>query len=214
MSASASPRVWPAVGKGVLLLAGLVAAGLALRGGEARAILDAPAAAGPLVFVLAGGAACAVGVPRQVVAYAGGLGFGAWAGGALALGAEMLGCAADFAWTRLVARNWAARRMGGRLARLDARLAARPFAATLTLRLLPVGSNVALNLLAGVSGVAAGPFLLASALGYLPQTAVFCLLGAGVGVGRGVTLALGVALFAASAALGAFLLRRGAPPGV
>jgi uncharacterized membrane protein YdjX (TVP38/TMEM64 family) len=98
--------------------------------------------------------------------------------------------------------------MGGRLARLDAFLAANPFGATLTLRLLPVGSNIVLNLLAGVSGVAAGPFVLASAIGYVPQTVVFTLLGGGVRVGQGVQLVLGIALFAASALLGLLLMRR------
>ena len=68
-----------------------------------------------------------------------------------------------------------------------------------------------LNLLAGVSAVAAGPFLLASLLGYVPQTAVFALLGDGVRVAEGVQMALAVGLFAASVALGVYLLRRPVP---
>ena len=172
------------VGKPALLLCGLLLAGLAVRDGWGRAALDTPAQAGPAGFVLLGAAACAVGVPRQVVAYAAGLGFGLWAGCALALAAEVLGCAADFLWARLVARAWAAARIRGRLARLDDQLSRHPFGLTLTLRLLPVGSNILLNLLAGVSAVAAGPFLAASAIGYLPQTVVFALLGSGVRVDR------------------------------
>ena len=80
-----------------------------------------------------------------------------------------LACAADFWWARLLARRWAMRLLrssGGRLARLERFLAANAFTATLTLRLLPVGSNLALNLLAGVSAVAAGRSWLASVLGY------------------------------------------------
>ena len=149
-----------------------------------------------------------IGVPRQVVAYAAGLGFGTWAGCALALVAELGGCAADFLWARLVARDWAARRIGGRLARLDGQLRRFPFSATLTLRLLPVGSNILLNLLAGVSAVAAGPFLLASAIGYLPQTVVFAMLGGGVRVDRTAQLLLAGALFVAASALGLWLMRR------
>ncbi len=155
--------------------------------------------------------ACAVGVPRQVVAYAGGLAFGFWPGAALAMVAEALGCAADFFWARLLARrwaeNWLQRRGDGRLGRLDRFLTARAFTATLTLRLLPFGSNIVLNLLAGVSGVAAGPFLAASVLGYIPQTAVFALLGGGVRVSEAVQVGLAVTLFAASAGLGVLLLR-------
>ncbi|MDT8262249.1 TVP38/TMEM64 family protein, partial [Roseomonas sp. DSM 102946] len=69
-------------------------------------------------------------------------------------------------------------------------------------------NNLALNLLAGLSGVAAGPFLLGSAIGYVPQTAVFVLLGEGVAVNQSTQIALGVALFALSALLGWWLLRR------
>lgn len=196
------------VAKPLLLAVGLLAAGLALRTGWGHGALAAPAQAGPLVFVLAGAAACAIGVPRQVVAYAGGLGFGVWSGGGLALVAMLIGCAADFLWVRLVARDWAARRVRGRLARLDQRLARHPFSATLTLRLLPVGSNLLLNLMAGVSGVAAAPFLAASAIGYLPQTAVFALLGTGVQVGEQEKLILAAALFIAATGLGLWLMQR------
>ncbi len=203
----------PAVGKlkGALLLAGLLAAAYAARALGAGLLTRAtPSLGGAAALVGAGAAACAAGVPRQAVAFAGGYVFGPWAGGALALAAQVLGCLADFWWARAVARDWARRRIRGRVARLDAMLAARPFTATLTLRLLPVGNNLALNLLAGVSGMRAGPFLTASLLGYLPQTAVFALAGGGVHVGRTLQLGLGVVLFAASAALGAMLLARGA----
>ncbi|MFQ3622569.1 MAG: VTT domain-containing protein, partial [Acetobacteraceae bacterium] len=126
----------------------------------------------------------------------------------LALSAMILGCAASFFYARLIGRDWARRRISGRLARLDRFLAENPFTATLTMRLLPVGNNLALNLLAGLSGVAAVPFLAASAVGYLPQTVVFALLGKGVRVDGVVQIALGAALFAASALLGLLLLRR------
>ena len=191
-----------------LLLAGQLGVGLVLRGGLGRSALDAPAHAGPVVFVAMAAAACAVGVPRQVVAYAAGLGFGTLGGCGLALLAEMLGCAVNFAWARIVARDWAARRIRGRLARWDRRLSRHPFGATLTLRLLPVGSNLLLNLVAGVSGVAAAPFLLASAIGYLPQTLVFALLGGGVRVDQNEQLVLAASLFVLASALGLWLMRR------
>ena len=195
-----------------VLLAGLVGAGLALRELGLDARVAAAGENGPLGFMAVGTLACAAGVPRQVVAYAGGLAFGFWPGAVLALVAETLGCIIDFYWARLAARGWVMQwlrgRGGGRLDRLDRFLCARAFTATLTLRLLPVGSNVVLNLLAGVSGVAAGPFLLASLLGYVPQTAVFALLGSGVRVSEWVTVALGTAGFAASTLLGVVLLRR------
>ncbi len=199
----------PAAGawKGALLLAGLAGAGLAVRGAGAGLLSGAPPTAqGAATLLCAGAALSAVGVPRQAVAFAGGYAFGAWPGGALALAAQLLGCALDFWWARLAARDRAAA-LRGRLARLDRALSARPFVSTLTLRLLPVGNNLVLNLLAGASGLRAGPFLAASALGYVPQTAVFALAGSGVHVNRSVQLALGGVLFAASLGLGWFLLR-------
>ena len=199
------------------LLLGLVAAGVALQRLGLGDMVARAGEQGPVAFVLGAGVACALGVPRQVVAYAAGLAWGFWAGSALALAAEVIGCALDFWWVRLLARRWAARWLarraaGGRLARLDRFLVAHAFRATLTLRLLPLGSNVALNLLAGVSGVAAGPFLLASALGYVPQTAVFTLLGGGVRVSGTAQVVLAAVGLAASVALGVTLLRRRAVP--
>jgi uncharacterized membrane protein YdjX (TVP38/TMEM64 family) len=202
--------------KPALLLVGLIAAGAAMRllpahaGGLALAAqLPARGLRGFLTLLVGGAALCAVGVPRQVVAFACGYEYGAWAGTALALAAQTLGCAADFIWARAVAQDWARRRLGARWARLDRFLADNPFTATLTLRLLPIGSNLATNLLAGASAVAAMPFLAASALGYLPQTVIFSLIAAGVRVDREAQLGMGVALFVLSGFGGMLLLRRG-----
>jgi uncharacterized membrane protein YdjX (TVP38/TMEM64 family) len=209
------------LGKPLLLLAGLVAAGVLLRELRGAGMLDVgfltriterlgiPA---EVAFVVVGAAACMVGIPRQAVAFAGGTAFGALMGSVLGLAAMVAGCAGSFLWARAVGRDWARRRIeqafSGRLRRLDRFLAENPFSATLTLRLLPVGNNLALNLLAGLSGVSLAPFLAGSALGYIPQTVVFALLGKGVRVDGAVQLALGLALFAASVALGLWLLRR------
>ena len=76
------------------------------------------------------------------------------------------------------------------------------------LRLLPVGNNVLLNVAAGVSGVSAGWFLVGSAIGYLPQTIVFALLGGGTRFDRRLELALAAGLFLASALVGLALYRR------
>ena len=200
--------------KPALLLAGLVAAGLLLReiGFDPRAAADAAGQRGPLAYVTVGALACAVGVPRQAVAMAGGYAFGVWPGTLLALLAEVVGCAIDFTWARLLGRRTAlrllGRREGGRLYRLDRFLSERAFTATLTLRLLPVGNNLLLNLAAGVSGVAPAPFLLASLLGYVPQTVVFALAGAGAGVSDSVRLGLAIALLLISIGLGLALMRR------
>lgn len=195
----------------MLLVFALLALLLRESGFDPRAAMASAGSHGPAAFVVIGAAACAIGVPRQVVALAGGYAFGFWPGAALTLVAEVAGCAIDFAWARLLGRRAALafleRRGGGRLARLDRFLTGRAFTATLTLRLLPVGSNVLLNLVAGVSGVAAGPFLLASAVGYVPQTVVFALAGAGAGLSNGVQFGVAAALLLLSLGLGVLLLK-------
>ena len=202
------------VARPALLVLGLVGAGLVLRRFGLDDAIGHAGEQGPLVFMALAAVACTVGVPRQAVAYAGGFAFGFWPGAILALTAEAVGCIVNFYWARLVARRWAAAilarsgQKGGRIARLERFLVANAFTATLTLRLLPVGNNLALNLLAGVSGVAPIPFLAASVLGYVPQTAVFALLGGGVRVSQGVQIALAAVLMAASIALGLYLLKR------
>lgn len=194
--------------KGLVLLVGLAGAGLALRLLGADALHGSrPTPAGAASFVVVGALLAAGGAPRLAIAFAGGYAFGAWRGGGLAMLAQLLGCAADFWWARWVAPGWARRRLGGRIDRL---LQAKPFTATLTLRLLPVGNNLLLNLLAGVSGVPARQFFAATLLGYLPQTAIFSLAGSGIQVGGGARLAIGVALFTASGLLGWVLLRTAA----
>ena len=213
------PERWRSLGKLLLLAAGLLAAGALLRemggvpgtGWVDRNIRD-EGLWGELVFVAVAAALTAVGVPRQSLAFLGGYAFGTVLGSALALVAQLLGCAATYYWARLLARRWTERRMQGRfghrLRPLRDLLRADPFAVTLALRLLPVGNNLALNLLGGMAGLAAAPFLAASALGYLPQTVVFALLGKGIRVEGAWQIALGIGLFAVSAVIGLLLLRR------
>ncbi len=208
-----------ALAKLVLLAAGLLAAGALLRemGGVPgtawvdRSIRD-EGLWGELVFVLVGAALTAGGVPRQSIAFLGGYAFGTVLGSVFGLAAQMLGCAASYGWARLLGRSWAERRLAGRfghrLRPLRDVLAGSPFQATLALRLLPVGNNLALNLLAGLAGLKAVPFLAASALGYLPQTVVFALLGKGIRVEGAWQLGLGAALLAVSFAMGVWMWQR------
>lgn len=213
------PERWQSIGKLLLLGAGLLAAGALLRemggvpgtGWVDRHIRD-EGLWGELVFVLMGAAMTAIGVPRQGLAFLGGYAFGTLLGTALALAAQLLGCAMTYYWAQLLARRWTERRMQGRfghrLRPLRDVLRAEPFVATLALRLLPVGNNLALNLLGGMAGLAAAPFLAASALGYLPQTVVFALLGKGIRVEGAWQLGVAVVLFSVSATIGLWLLRR------
>jgi uncharacterized membrane protein YdjX (TVP38/TMEM64 family) len=170
---AASGRRRAALLKLSILAAGLVLAGLLLRevglapapGGVDRWVLG-QGLLGDLVFVAVGAAATAAGAPRQGVAFLGGYALGVVEGTALALAAQVLGCAVSYLWARAIGRGWAERRLAGRfghrLRPLRDVLAGSPFNATLALRLLPVGNNLALNLLAGMAGVSLLPFLAGS----------------------------------------------------
>lgn len=204
----------PALLKAAVTVGVLLGFGYALRHQGTALLASVPAdAAGAAVFVVVGAAMTALGLPRAVHAFAAGTVFGIGGGFAWAMLGQVLGCGLVFFAARGVAGDWARRhlkaRLRGRLLRLDRAIVAQPFTATLTLRLLPVGNNTAVNLLAGVAGVAAWPFLSASAIGYVPQTLIFVLLGSGLQVGRGVQLGLGLGLFVVSAGLGVLMWWRG-----
>lgn len=202
---------------GLVFLATLVAVGYVLERGLVQEMLsetwiDAQVRGrgtpGELLFVAVGGAATALALPRQIVSFLGGYAFGLGLGTALALAATELGCVLTFYYARLVGRPLVARRLGARVRRIEDFLAANPFAMTLLIRLLPVGSNFATSLAAGVSRVPARPFLLGSLIGYLPQTLVFALAGSGMEVGGGLRLASAVVFFIASGAIGVWLYRK------
>jgi uncharacterized membrane protein YdjX (TVP38/TMEM64 family) len=163
---------------------------------------------GPMMFLAVATLLTAIGLPRQIPAFVAGYAFGTWSGVAIALLSQLIACGADFIWARAVARDFVARRFGTRLKRLDAALGARPFITTLTFRLMPVGNNLLLNLVAGLSSVRALPFLAASLIGFIPQTIIFALLGRGSAPSHAHVLALGIAMFAASAVLGMYLFTR------
>ncbi|GAA0587483.1 TVP38/TMEM64 family protein [Caenispirillum bisanense] len=203
--------------KGLAMIAGLVAIGYAAREVGVVEMLD-PAWLdtqvrgrgfwGELVFVAAGALLTGVGLPRQMVAFGGGYAFGLWEGVVWALLAQSIGCAGAFWYARLFGRAFVRHRFGPRIARVDAFLRGNPFSMTLLIRFLPVGSNVITNLAAGVTSVGARPFLAGSALGYLPQTVIFALLGSGIHVDPELRITLSVVLFVISGVLGVWLWRR------
>lgn len=203
--------------RGLLLIATLVAVGLLLEETRFGAAFDQAwvdsairhhGISGELLFVGVAMLLTAIGLPRQLVAFLGGYAFGLVEGTILALLGTALSCVAAFYYARLLAHKFVARRLGKRAARMNAFLHAHPFSTTMMIRLLPVGHNLATNLLAGVSSVPPLPFFFGSLIGYLPQTVVFALIGSGVETDPALRLIVGAALFLASAAFGGWLYRR------
>ncbi|WP_320170335.1 VTT domain-containing protein [Maridesulfovibrio sp.] len=150
----------------------------------------------------------AVGFPRQVICFMGGYAYGFALGSILGTIGTGLGCACAFYYSRLVGRSFIKRKFGARISKVDEFLSRSPFNMALTIRFFPLGSNVATNVLAGVTSIPAAPFILGSTLGYLPQNVVFALFGSGVNVSSTAQMILAVALFIASSLLGFKIYRK------
>lgn len=195
----------------LVLVAGLMkVTGLGTAFDEAwiDAYVRGQGAAGQLVFIAAGLVFTAAGLPRQLVGVLAGYAFGFAAGTGLALAAVTLGCIAAFYYARFLGRDFVAHRFPSKVKRIDAFLSQNPLAMTMLIRFLPLGSNLATNLAAGVSSVRAAPFFMGSLIGYLPQTVVFALIGSGIGIDPWTRIGLGAALFALSGVLGVHVYRR------
>jgi len=163
---------------------------------------------GEILFICAAALFTGVGLPRQVISFLGGYAFGFLLGTLLGLIATTLGCAATFFYARFFGRTIVAQRFRGRIQKADQFFNANPISTMLLIRLLPVGSNVVTNLVGGVSSVRAAPFLIGSTLGFIPQTAIFALVGSGIDVAPAFRITFGAVLFVISGAIGVYLYRR------
>lgn len=163
---------------------------------------------GEALFFLAALLFTALGLPRQVVGFFAGYAFGLAVGGLLALAASLGGALLTFSVARWLGRDLVRRWFTGRLRGLDEFVGDHPLRTILLIRLLPLGSNLATNLAAGISRMGARPFAAGSALGYLPQTLVFALIGSGIAVDPVWRIGTGILLFLLSGLLGLSLYRR------
>ncbi len=213
---STSPVRYAALFKGLIFLLSLAGIGYLfhrLGAGQVmnQAWIDSQVAGhgiqGELLFVAMGTLSTVIGLPRQLVAFLGGYAFGLLLGTVLALVASVLGCLLSYLYAHWFGHRLLAPRLGGRARHFHDLVLKHPFSLTLLIRLLPVGSNVLTNLLAGLSGAPLGWFLLGSGIGYIPQTLVFALAGSGINLDTGMRLGLSVLLFVLSGILGVNLYR-------
>lgn len=163
---------------------------------------------GMLLFLMMGALFTGIGLPRQIIAFLGGYAFSVMLGTLLGALAALLGAILTFGYARFLGRGLLQSRLGDRAKRFDTFVGQHPFSMTLLMRLLPVGSNVLINLAAGISSIRPLLFFSGSFLGYLPQTLVFALVGSGVHVAPAIKLGGAIALFVVSGAIGVYLYRR------
>ncbi len=116
-----------------------------------------------------------------VVTVAGGLLFGTFVGGALAVVGSTLGAVILFLVARSAFANLVARRARGLIERIRPRLHRDGFSYLLALRLIPAVPFWLVNLAAALCGMRLFPYAAATLLGIIPATFVFAWVGDGVG---------------------------------
>lgn len=117
-------------------------------------------------------------LPKNVLSVAAGLLFGAAAGVALVWVGAVLGASAAFWVGRALGRDGVRRLVGRQMARLDGLVERHGVLAVLVARLVPVVPFTVVNYGSGLTAVRFVPYLLATAVGILPGTIAYVVLGA------------------------------------
>lgn len=203
--------------KGFLMFAIPVGVGFAVRAAGLDEVVNehwidahirSQGAAGWALFLGMAAVFTGLGLPRQIISFLAGYAYGFLGGTLAATLGTLMGCALSFFFARFVGRRRVQKHYGKKIGKVDAFLRDNPFTMTLIIRFLPVGSNILTNLVGGVSSVSALPFLAGSALGFIPQTVIFALLGSGFKVDFAWRATLAVALFILSTWWGFVLYRK------
>ncbi|PXX91823.1 hypothetical protein DIT71_08170 [Marinobacter vulgaris] len=160
---------------------------------------------GLLAIILAGAIFTGIGAPRQILAFVLGFSLGGIIGTLASTLAAAIGATGCFFTARWLLQQPLAERFGRRMRQFDELFREQTLLKVLMVRLLPVGSNLATNLVAGCSGIRFLPFLAGSTFGYLPQMLVFALAGAGMGNADEYQLILSAALFVLASMIGVLL---------
>ena len=198
----------------ILLLAIIVALAIAFPPGEYvpaaqwGASLESAGITGIIIFLSVGILATSVGLPRQLVAFIGGLAYGTGVGLMLSLAAALAGCLLTVTMSRRFLADFVKGRFPRPIAALERLVRDDFFLKVLVLRLQPLGTNLMTNVCIGFTSASLVRFIAASAVGFVPQMLVFNLLGAGVRVDSQAQLGLSVALFIVSVVLGIYLFKR------
>lgn len=163
---------------------------------------------GALTFVLILTPAMAIGLPRQVAALSAGFIFGASHGLILATFSAILGCLITLLFARKLLAKIVEQNYPVPLAKVSHFFSHNTFLKALIIRLLPAGSNFLTNVLAGTARSPLKPYMLGSALGFVPQMTVFSLMGAGLQVDGQQQLIFSLALLVVAIGLSAYLYKK------
>jgi uncharacterized membrane protein YdjX (TVP38/TMEM64 family) len=170
--------------------------------------LESKGSIGMLIFLLIGMLSTSIGLPRQMVAFIGGIAYGVLPGVLLSLCAAICGCYLTVNGSQRMFSAQVAQRYPKIIEQLKLFIKEDVFIKVLVLRLQPFGTNLLTNICVGFTAIPIKTFLAASAIGYVPQMLVFALLGSGIRVGSNFQLALSGILLVISVLLGFLLYRR------
>lgn len=150
----------------------------------------------------------AIGLPRQVAAFVSGFSFGGVYGAILATLAATIGCLLTFTVSRYLLSDKITARYPKQISKISTFIEQQTLAKTIIIRLLPLGSNLMTNILAGVTRVSGKPYVLGSLLGFIPQMLIFSFAGSGVKLADEQQLYVTLGLFMCIALLGGYLVRQ------
>lgn len=194
----------------IVLLAGVAALSFAadVTVADIRAWVESGGWAAPAVFVVLYAALTVGLVPGSILTTAAGVLFGAASGTGLALVGATLGATLAFEVARRTGRPAVRRLEAGHVARVDAWLADRGLLAVMSLRLVPLVPFSAANYAAGLTGIARRDYLVGTAIGIVPGTFAYTLLGANLADPTDPVFLAAAAGLVVLAVLGGVLLRR------
>ncbi|MFE7130435.1 TVP38/TMEM64 family protein [Streptomyces sp. NPDC057638] len=139
-------------------------------------------AAAVVLFAVAYGACTAAFVPRPLLNLAAGALFGSQAGLVSAVAGTVIGAGIAFTLGRLLGQEALRPLLRGRLLKAaDTQLSRHGFRSMLAIRLFPGVPFAAANYCAAVSRMGYTPFLLATAVGTIPNTAAYVIAGSKAG---------------------------------
>ncbi len=159
-------------------------------------------------FVLLASCFIALGFPRQFLCFVSGYLYGFLWGLLCALLSSVVACSITYFAVRFLGREFIVEKLGTRLKKVEYFLRKHPFTMAISIRIMPIGSNWITNLAAGLLGIPPLAFIGGSALGFIPQTTVFALLGSGVKIGSTAQIIISIIFFFCAFSLGYFLLSR------
>lgn len=162
---------------------------------------------GKFAYLVLASLLVSIGCPRQVISFFAAFFFGLWMGIVIGVLATTLACMISFFIARVFQDTFKDMLKGKLKLALDF-WKENTFFATMIWRFIPAGSNLLTNLAAGAFGLSALPFILGSAVGYIPHTVIFALLGAGVEVGSNFQIIASAVLLVISIIIGVFLLKK------